>query len=255
MFTTSSTGWITSDLFLYYFIYLISEIQTLRMLNSDLREGRFLVISDGHPTRNNLLELLLLDSFDIDLLILPEHSTHITQPIDVCITSPLKLYIEEELQKYSLKSMDDFIRTKQLPDQKRCKAEVREMLTTIFLNALKRATIPKNIESAFEKTGFYPFDDSKAINSKFVPVEDFNKNIPETKNTIYSRLLTDEDFLNELAMKEIGRIIEPDEIVDLPKLIAELKENTKKEGIMISPFPIIPASIGDNKWMMVDLNK
>lgn len=195
------------------------------------------------------------DSFDIDLLIPVEHSTHITQPIDMCITSPLKLYIEKELQKYSLKSMDDFIRTKQLPDQKRCKAKVREMLTTIFLNALKKAAIPNNIESAlFEKTGFYPFDDSKAMNSKFVPVEDFNKNIPETKNPINSRLLTDEDFLNELAMKEIGRIVEPDEIVDLPKLIAELKENSKKERITISPFTIILASIGRDKWMMVHLN-
>ena len=255
MFTTSSTGWITSDLFLYYCIYLIPEIQTLRMLNSDLKERRFLVISDGHPTRNNLLALLLLDSFDIDLLILLEHSTHITQPIDVCITLPLKLYIEEELQKYSLKSMEDFIRTKQLPDQKRCKVEVREMLTHIFLNALIRAAILKSIESAFEKTGFYPFNDSKAMNSKFVPVEDFNNNIPETKNTINSQLLTEKDFLNELAMKEIGRISEPDEIVDLRKLITELKENTKKEGIIISPFPIIPASIGGDKWMMVDLNK
>lgn len=42
------------------------------------------------------------------------------------------------------------------------------------------------------------------MNSKYVPVEDFNKNIPETKNTINSRPLTEEDFLNELAMKEIG---------------------------------------------------
>ncbi|KAK8889221.1 hypothetical protein M9Y10_033967 [Tritrichomonas musculus] len=174
----------------------------------------------------------------------------------MCITSPLKLYIEKELQKYSLKSMDDFIRTKQLPDQKRCKAKVREMLTTIFLNALKKAAIPNNIESAlFEKTGFYLFDDSKAMNSKFVPVEDFNKNIPETTNPINSRLLTDEDFLNELAMKEIGRIVEPDEIVDLSKLIAELKENSKKERITISPFTIILASIGRDKWMMVHLNK
>lgn len=93
------------------------------------------------------------------------------------------------------------------------------------------------------------------MNSKYVPVEDFNKNIPETKNTINSRPLTEEDFLNELAMKEIGWIIEPDEIVDLPKLIAELKENTKKEWIIISSFPIIPTLIGGEKWMIVDLNK
>ena len=66
------------------------------------------------------------------------------------------------------------------------------------------------------------------MNSKFVPVEDFILNIPETKNTINSRILTDKSLLNELAMNEIGRILKPDEIVDLPKLISELKENSKK---------------------------
>jgi hypothetical protein len=65
-----------------------------------------LLILDGHPSRLNWEALVILDACDAHVLCLPQRSTHVIQPIDVAITSPLKIYFKQTLNQQLRVIMD-----------------------------------------------------------------------------------------------------------------------------------------------------
>ena len=62
-----------------------------------LKNEHFLLIVDGHKSRESFLAELLLYLFNIDLLILPSHSIHLLQPFGIAVASPLKAYFKDDL--------------------------------------------------------------------------------------------------------------------------------------------------------------
>jgi hypothetical protein len=57
---------------------------------------RALVILDGHSTRNNYELARLLASLDIDVLVIPSHSSHVLQPLDRCVNGQFKIAIKRK---------------------------------------------------------------------------------------------------------------------------------------------------------------
>ena len=78
----------------------------------------------------------------IDLFLLPPHSSHKTQPLDLSIFGPLKTAINLEVDRIFRHS------TMRLP---------RIEWTSAYIKARAQRFKPSSIESGFRKAGIYPF--------------------------------------------------------------------------------------------------
>ena len=85
-------AWVTSFLG-WYHNYITQKGGKYRSL-------RGLLILDGHVSRTCPIALEVLDAFNVMVLILPAHSTHILQLFDVGLASPMKNYYGQLLHKY-----------------------------------------------------------------------------------------------------------------------------------------------------------
>jgi hypothetical protein len=83
------------------------------------------------------------------LIYLPVYTSHLTQPLDVGVFSPLKRYFTSELSRYKLIVQGQ-------PAQKRC-------FIQIYMEARKKAFSKQNIESSFRATGIYPFNKNRIV--------------------------------------------------------------------------------------------
>lgn len=57
------------------------------------------MICDGHGSHLTAKFIRFCMDNNIRLLILPPHSSHYTQPLDIAIFGPLKRYLSEEVQR------------------------------------------------------------------------------------------------------------------------------------------------------------
>jgi hypothetical protein len=85
----------------------------------------------------------MCDKLRIIVHILPAHSTHKLQPLDVGLFSPLATYYSDGLNKCLYSSIVIVSMTKNL-------------FYPIFKDAFQKAFTESNIKSAFEKTGIFP---------------------------------------------------------------------------------------------------
>ena len=91
---TSESGW-TSDTFGKNWLVNIFD----RFTKSKAGNRRRLLIVDGHSSHVNLAFLEMCDKLRIIVHILPAHSTHKLQPLDVGLFSPLATYYSDGLNK------------------------------------------------------------------------------------------------------------------------------------------------------------
>ena len=134
-FSTSKSGW-TSDTHAYQWISTLFDAETRK---EDSRRRLLLIAGHGsHLTSSSLAHCL---SKTIDVVVLPPHSSHILQPLDVGVFSPLKRALTEEL--------DALFRL----DSSRIS---RVDWTAAYINARQQAFSSRNIISAFHATGLSP---------------------------------------------------------------------------------------------------
>jgi DDE superfamily endonuclease len=100
------------------------------------------------------------DELRILVLVLPPHSTHRLQPLDVSLFSPLSSYYTNELNQLIFDSLGIINMSKRA-------------FWSVFWPAWKQAFTPQNIASGFAKTGIFPFDPSIVLNAitKPQPIE------------------------------------------------------------------------------------
>jgi len=116
----------------------------LPLLNKDKRRGRYcLLITDGYGSHLTFDLVLLVSQLDIIILLLPPHSTHLTQPLDlVCFA------IEKH---YHGKAIDDYVR--------HGKDAFTKMTFLQVLQQIRKLSFTKgNIFSAFRRAGIIPLN-------------------------------------------------------------------------------------------------
>jgi hypothetical protein len=105
--------------------------------------GRRLLLVDGHSSHVNLKFLDWADRNRIIIVVLPPHSTHRLQPLDVGLFSPLAKAYSQELDTIIHQSFGMTSMTKRL-------------FWCAFRRAWLKSFTPANIISAFEKPGIWP---------------------------------------------------------------------------------------------------
>jgi hypothetical protein len=153
-FATNLTGWMNRDLFIAWSICFSAQLSAYRLtLSADIRDEPILLVLDSHISRVNIVALTILDSFNVDILCLPTHSTHSThimQSIDVVVVATLKCQFKEELSRRlgALAEAD--------PGKREKSDILRQGMCGAFLDALRKASTRSNCAAGFRHSGMVP---------------------------------------------------------------------------------------------------
>ena len=143
-FTCNSKGWTSNE----HGIKWLREC--FEPLTREKAAGKYrLLICDGHDSHITGEFIGHCMDNDIILFILPPHSSHLTQPLDVGIFHPLKKYMAKELQPLISTGI----------------ARIQKVEWLIaFVKAHKQAFSSQNIFGGFRGTGIHPFLPQKVLN-------------------------------------------------------------------------------------------
>jgi hypothetical protein len=164
-FATTTTGWATKNIFLAFSIIFVLELSKYRMsLPKDLQDETAVLIVDGHPSRYVIDAIIILVLFNVELLILPPHCSHCLQPFDVGIGSPLKTEFKRTIGS-AFRKVNKFAEITERKKESLSAEELRLVLVSAFIDALRKATTKSNCMSAFEQAGISPLEPGNPLNS------------------------------------------------------------------------------------------
>ena len=154
-FAVSSKGWTSDELGLRW---LEKVFEPHTMLKAGNR--RRLLLVDGHSSHINMKFIDYCDAHRILLLILPPHSMHRLQPLDVSLFAPSANYYTQGLNQLLANSLGMVSMSKRA-------------FWSVFWPAWQRAFSLENIESGFENTGVFPYNPSVVLDiiTKQQPIE------------------------------------------------------------------------------------
>ena len=231
-FASSSSGWTNKNIFTYWGLIFLTEISRYRLnLPPEIRNQSILLLLDGHKSRINFFIARLFDLNGIDILIFPGHTSHLLQPFDVAINSPLKEAYLRRLMMYKL----DKGQTRMTIN------DIRIMMIRCFVDALSESATPGNISSAFEATGIVPLNMDRVLKSDYVMDETVkNRNLDLYRN-VNNRDLINNNHLNgslvnlhHVFLKDLKRIPKNKDFVieedDIKRKIRYLHTCSVKEG-------------------------
>lgn len=172
----SESGWINRGIFEEYVIDHLG-----RYAGIDRGEDRpaTLILYDGHKSHLSLTLTTWAKDRNVILYVLPPHSSHLTQPLDVGVFGPMKAYYNTECRSYMHQNPGVSITTK----------EMARLTAKPFIKAFST----ENITSAFRKSGIYPYNNQEITEVQTAPAVIYqslnNTDVPqETPETTASFL-------------------------------------------------------------------
>jgi DDE superfamily endonuclease len=139
----SDNGWTSNDLAIQW-LREIFEPQTRIKANG----GRRLIICDGHGSHISAKFVAHCMHYKIEVVLLPPHSSHLLQPLDVAVFGPLKTQLCNEQRRY--------VRAGVARLQKWEWADC-------YLKARQKAITDHNIKSGWRASGCHPIFPSKVL--------------------------------------------------------------------------------------------
>ena len=144
-FAVSKKGWTNEDLGLSW-LSKVFEPTT----RSKAGHSKRLLIVDGHSSHVNMKFIDYCDEHNILLGILPPHSTHRLQPLDVAIFSPLATAYSGQIDTL-IQSSQGFTRV------------TKRSFWSLFREAWKTALTASNIRAGFAATGIWPINATRIL--------------------------------------------------------------------------------------------
>jgi len=144
-FGASENGW-SSDAFARTWLTRVFHEHT----KAKAGRKRRLLILDGHGSHVNHDFVNLAEKYRISVAVLPPHSTHRLQPLDVGVFSPLGKAYSRRLDDL-IQSTHNFFSVK------------KSNFWPLFWGAWNDALTEENIRSAFEATGIHPFNPNRVL--------------------------------------------------------------------------------------------
>jgi hypothetical protein len=138
--SSSLTGWTNNDIGLAWLEQVFD-----RYTKAKARRSHRLLILDGHGSHVTMDFIEYCDRNKILLVVLPPHSTHTLQPLDVCLFKPLSQAYSSELSSFIQRSQG------LLPVKK-------GDFLPLFWEAWTSSFKPKTILKSFEVTGISPMN-------------------------------------------------------------------------------------------------
>ena len=161
-FSSSPSGWITKRLFTAFAVYFCNEISLFK-IQHNISEDIWLIL-DGHRSRINSIAIEYFIQNNVNILILPSHTSHVCQPFDVGLASPMKRRIKDFTQCPSTIIQDH------MTEYQTQAAKQRILVIAAIINAWNQTATPLNCLSSFSSTGIYPYNLQKVLSNRFVRI-------------------------------------------------------------------------------------
>ena len=157
------------------------------------------LLLDGHSSRQNYAAMSYLAKYNVIVIVLPSHTTHIIQPFDVAIASSYKA----EFKKSMLRNLQKAT----LTQLSRADA-LRTASVGAAVEAYHKSATWSNCQSTFRRTGFRPASADEIRRSPFV-LEGRRDEAAVTTYQLSGRVITDSDELAQLLSVQIERGADP----------------------------------------------
>lgn len=148
--TVTDSGWSNSTVFLEYL-----ENHFLKFIQRPNSETPVILIYDGHRSHVNLQVINWAKANNVILMVLPAHTSHVLQPLDVGCFGPLQRIYNSECQK--------FLRNN--PASKITRYNICSLVCPAYASALSVV----NLRSAFKRSGIYPFNPAVITDLQLAP--------------------------------------------------------------------------------------
>ncbi|XP_041361965.1 tigger transposable element-derived protein 1-like [Gigantopelta aegis] len=145
--TVSETGWSNSEIFQMYLSDPdLSTFNFTKYAPPASSEQPILILYDGHKSHINISLIQWARETNIIIFVLPAHTSHVLQPMDVGCFGPFETIYNgmkyTYLREHATSGID------------------RYSLCEIACKAYCSAVTPVNLQASFRKTGIYPFNRS-----------------------------------------------------------------------------------------------
>lgn len=162
-YTMSDSGWSNAQIFREYL-----ETHFLPNVRRGSNDNQvILLIFDGSSTHTSKQLIEWAISQNLILFVLPAHTSHILQPLDVAVFGPFKGFYYRECAAFMQEHMGTVV--------------TRYDMAEIACKAYLKAMSPANIVSSFKKTGIYPLNRQAIEVEKLYPCEAFRDETPIQK--------------------------------------------------------------------------
>ena len=248
-FASSSSGWMTRNIFRYFSLIFVSELQIIRLrLPSEIRNEPALLFVDGHSSRLDFRANLIFWLFNVDVLSFPGHTSHLLQMFDVCVASPLKQEFKKEMTKLDDGVLEQEIAGQNSEETRSRLSALRSKMIQSFLTSCERTCTTANCAKGFAVTGVAPYNPAIVLENDFAmdpPNTEIYRCRPSPAN---SRWLTSEESLREMFVDEFGReMTEKDLRMSLSEIEDSVRSARIELGIPLSQTPPILWGIDENK--------
>ena len=149
----SPTGWSNAEIALKW----LREVYLVEAKPRSPSEWRLLVL-DEHSSHISVKFMLLAHRNKVQLLYLPAHTSHKTQPLDRSVFSALKTYFRQ-----NAKALAGFTASAAINKQR---------FLFCYRDASARGMAPRNIISGFRATGIWPYNPSQVLDDPEAVLED-----------------------------------------------------------------------------------
>lgn len=249
--SSSPNGYMTRDLFLIWSLHFINYICIYRdKLLLTCQNSPVLLILDGHTSRENPLALDLLRRFNISVLIIPSHTSHILQMFDVVLGYPLKSTFSDKFEKL----LKDLENDKSISTYT---SKIRLAAIKALISAWTMTSNPIMTEKSAKITGIYPINPDEVKKSVFVhelSEQEKNRFIERQKRNqnrinISGQIITSHEKIEELAnrIKNVTKFtylcnIEDSRRKSYIEIVQDILSETHNDCKLLSRIPKIPAS-------------
>ena len=158
--TMSPTGWSNMEIFMSYLTYHFPKYAQGRSESKPI-----LVLYDGHRSHISLPLIDWARNHNIHLFILPAHTSHVLQPLDIGCFGPFERVYNADCHKYMREHS--------------CTGVDKYSICGVACKAYSKALSPTNLINSFRKAGIYEFNPSVVNKSLFKPAEVLKKIRPD----------------------------------------------------------------------------
>ena len=138
LITCHPSGWMQTDIFIQWFEHFIHHTKPTET-------DPVLLIMDGHATHTKNINLIEMARANfVSILILPPHTSHRMQPLDVAFMGPFSTFYEQEVRSWLRNHPGRVVTIQQVG--------------ALFGKAYNKAATTSNAVSGFAKSGISPFD-------------------------------------------------------------------------------------------------
>jgi hypothetical protein len=207
-FTATDNGWTTDKTAVEWLEKIFIPLTT----PSGPQEKRLLVL-DGHGSHETVDFMYLCFQHNIHLLYLPPHPSHVLQPLDLSVFSPLKHSYRKQIGYLSQQTDSSPIG--------------KQNFLNCYQKARKDGLTISNIKSGWKASGLWPVSSAKPLMSRLL-LENSNKakeKMAEMQNTPYSasQLLADSSQVQWSTPRKAREL--RDQIQIFTKLDTDLSTN------------------------------